>query len=84
MHRCRSSPCLNAGACVDLPDNFRCECRRGFTGLLCEADVDECETAQCVNGGLCVNEVISPLTIRLLDISSHSFGKVGDLILCRV
>jgi len=62
MHRCRSQPCHNDGACVDLPGNFRCDCPRGFTGLLCEADLNECATAPCVNYGLCVNEVIEIVT----------------------
>lgn len=34
---------------------FNCTCPVGFTGSLCEADVDECELSPCENKGACVN-----------------------------
>eukprot|EP01045_Picozoa_sp_COSAG04_P007767 COSAG04_NODE_414_length_14737_cov_79.200779_2_plen_423_part_00 len=32
---CASTPCLNAGGCVDLPDAFACNCLAGFRGDQC-------------------------------------------------
>uniref|UniRef100_A0A3B4WH66 EGF-like domain-containing protein n=1 Tax=Seriola lalandi dorsalis TaxID=1841481 RepID=A0A3B4WH66_SERLL len=34
---------------------FNCTCPAGFTGTLCEDDIDECEVNPCKNKGTCVN-----------------------------
>uniref|UniRef100_A0AAQ4RW20 Uncharacterized protein n=1 Tax=Gasterosteus aculeatus aculeatus TaxID=481459 RepID=A0AAQ4RW20_GASAC len=34
---------------------FNCSCLVGFTGTLCEDDINECEVNPCENRGMCVN-----------------------------
>lgn len=34
---CLLNPCKNGAHCQDLEDSFKCLCRNGFTGLLCES-----------------------------------------------
>lgn len=53
---CASSPCLNAGTCEDLFNSFSCACSAGWGGLLCEANIDDCQSSPCVHGD-CVDEV---------------------------
>ncbi|XP_066466997.1 protein crumbs homolog 2 [Tiliqua scincoides] len=53
---CASSPCLNAGTCLDLFNAFGCACRAGWEGLRCESNTDDCASSPCVHGR-CVDEV---------------------------
>lgn len=39
--------CLHNGTCVDLVGGFRCNCPPGYTGLHCEADINECRPGAC-------------------------------------
>ncbi|XP_035668225.1 von Willebrand factor D and EGF domain-containing protein-like [Branchiostoma floridae] len=59
LHQC---PCQNNGNCVIDPDmprgqgHYNCECP-GYTGALCEEEVDECASNPCENGATCSDEV---------------------------
>ncbi|XP_068742839.1 VPS10 domain-containing receptor SorCS1-like isoform X2 [Montipora capricornis] len=54
---CKSAPCKNGGICKTDNGTFTCKCHAGFTGHLCETDIDECKSpSPCKNGGTCVNE----------------------------
>ncbi|KAH3796462.1 hypothetical protein DPMN_150030, partial [Dreissena polymorpha] len=57
VNECGSSPCANDVPCIDLIGNFTCNCTgSGFTGRLCDEDIDECDTTQGVCGtGTCHN-----------------------------
>lgn len=35
-NECHSSPCLNNGRCLDLVNEYRCQCPFGWTGQRCE------------------------------------------------
>lgn len=51
-------PCLNNGKCIDLIADYECECTgTGFTGKICEVDIDECltENISCGGQGTCIN-----------------------------
>ncbi|NXP71101.1 CRUM1 protein, partial [Ramphastos sulfuratus] len=53
---CASSPCLNAGTCKDLFNSFSCACSAGWGGLVCESNIDDCQSNPCVHGD-CVDAV---------------------------
>ncbi|XP_029297315.1 LOW QUALITY PROTEIN: protocadherin Fat 4 [Cottoperca gobio] len=36
---------------------YACSCRPGYTGTLCETDINECQPSPCHNGGTCHNLV---------------------------
>ncbi len=37
--------------------NFVCSCEQGYTGSLCESDINECASNPCRNGGTCTDQV---------------------------
>jgi hypothetical protein len=51
---CAAHPCQNDGTCVALDDgDYACLCSPGFAGQNCERYADACESAPCLNGGTC-------------------------------
>ena len=54
---CQRSECLRRGPdCQVRRRSFTCDCAgTGFTGDVCNEDVDECADDGCRNGGLCTN-----------------------------
>ncbi|KNC80159.1 hypothetical protein SARC_07472 [Sphaeroforma arctica JP610] len=55
---CVAGPCAR-GLCEDQgsTSSFTCSCPAGYSGVLCEIDEDECESAPCKNGGTCTDAV---------------------------
>ncbi|PAV78411.1 hypothetical protein WR25_15182 isoform Q [Diploscapter pachys] len=50
--------CQHGGVCIydELKNNKTCECPKGYEGLFCEKDVDECKHySPCQNYGTCQN-----------------------------
>ncbi len=41
---CVSSPCFNMGHCEAVGESFRCLCLPGYTGILCEENINECSS----------------------------------------
>ena len=41
LDECASKPCQNKALCIDLVDEFRCECRPGYTGKLCDVNISK-------------------------------------------
>lgn len=44
---------------IDYTHHFRCICQKGFSGDLCDANIDECSSNPCTNGGTCVDKIDS-------------------------
>ena len=57
---CPIGYCQNSGECIATDDQkFTCLCKKGFTGLKCEENIDEClleGNAACA-GGTCVDQI---------------------------
>ena len=45
---------MHGGTCVDRPNSFTCDCASGWSGQLCQEQVDACATQPCHNNGTCV------------------------------
>ena len=41
--------------CVDGVDQYVCTCDQGFTGRVCEINVDDCEGFNCSGNGRCID-----------------------------
>ncbi|XP_077867832.1 uncharacterized protein LOC100372484, partial [Saccoglossus kowalevskii] len=55
---CLNNPCLHGGTCLPVDElNSTCICSGGYTGELCEIDIDECASNPCQNGGTCFDLV---------------------------
>ncbi|XP_071482117.1 uncharacterized protein [Diadema antillarum] len=58
IDECLSSPCLNNGTCFNEVNQFRCQCMSGWTGTMCEQDINEClndTLNNCSPNALCTN-----------------------------
>ncbi|KAI9540708.1 hypothetical protein NQZ68_038379 [Dissostichus eleginoides] len=56
---CTTNVCQNSGTCYRRNTQNMCVCAPGFTGQLCETDVDECQSNPCLNGATCLDGVAS-------------------------
>lgn len=51
VDECESSPCLSPyGLCIDHANGYGCYCVKGYTGELCEANIDDCASEPCIHG----------------------------------
>ncbi|KAL4236643.1 biological adhesion [Mactra antiquata] len=55
---CFEEPCLNGATCKPIPPySHECICPRGFTGVFCQENINECGGNPCLNGGICTDLV---------------------------
>uniref|UniRef100_A0A6P7FAR9 Protein eyes shut n=1 Tax=Diabrotica virgifera virgifera TaxID=50390 RepID=A0A6P7FAR9_DIAVI len=48
--------CANGGICEEGPgETFTCKCQTGWGGFLCDWEIDECLSAPCQNGAICID-----------------------------
>jgi hypothetical protein len=55
-----SMVCNNGGACVvtiDTTTESRCMCAAGFTGSLCQTNVNECLSNPCQHNAICIDKI---------------------------
>ncbi len=38
-------------------NSYTCMCKPGYRGVLCQTDIDECQSQPCTNGGTCTDLV---------------------------
>jgi Notch-like protein len=61
---CTNSSRTSTDLCEDFNNIrgtfFRCNCGTGYTGLVCENDVDECASTPCINGACFDSSSVSP------------------------
>lgn len=57
---CYSQPCQNGGSCSDAFAPialFVCTCPAGYSGVVCQTEIDECASSPCHHGGTCTDTV---------------------------
>lgn len=61
-HTCSDGACQHGATCTDLAalnNNALCTCASGYTGSLCEININDCASLPCRNGGTCNDGVNS-------------------------
>ena len=53
---CSNIPCKNGGQCLDVNDNFKCECQPNWLGKTCEEEIIKCSSNPCSVNGNCVDK----------------------------
>lgn len=51
----------NNGTCEDFGNSHLCICNEGYTGSYCAIELNECDSAPCLNGATCTDLVGSYL-----------------------
>ena len=64
INECDITPCLNGGTCTDLINGVSCECRPGFTGMMCG------ESKSLVHVAICFSNAV--IQIRLVVYHLHT------------
>ena len=54
---CLDANCVNFIACTDLGNDFKCYCKDGHTGKLCDVKIAKCDYNSCAERGSCVLDV---------------------------
>ena len=49
--------CSGRGPCIDGVATYTCHCNEGFTGLMCQTNIDDCVGVNCSGNGQCVDGV---------------------------
>jgi hypothetical protein len=52
-----SNDCANGASCVDGVGSYSCDCVVGYSGDLCQVDINECEDHACLNGANCLDGI---------------------------
>ena len=59
VNPCDAEPCGTTGFCSEVEAEepgdpmYECDCVTGWSGFLCDVDIDECLSLPCRNGGAC-------------------------------
>ena len=79
MQNCGTGGCVPLGTFTTSRDAFTCSCMDGFSGQLCEADVDECISSPCMNAGSCFESTTCPADE---DGGEAGCGPVDGMVQC--
>lgn len=58
FNQCNPNPC-NGYPCVDKINGYKCQCKDGYIGDLCQIEPDYCKDSPCKNNGTCSNSAES-------------------------
>ena len=78
---CTDAPCANNGTCIDQVAGYICLCACGFTGSLCEEDINDCDPNPCLHG-TCADGIASFTCDCIAGYGGHACG-IGKFEPCQ-
>ena len=51
--------CNGNGQCIDGTNSFICRCNTGYTGTLCDVNINDCTGVSCSGNGRCIDGINS-------------------------
>ncbi|KRX14085.1 Neurogenic locus notch -like protein [Trichinella nelsoni] len=69
--------CNGRGICENFATSWRCRCRKGYSGRLCEID-DWCNEFKCENGGTCAHSKNGPICLCTNETTGQHCEKGTD------
>ena len=80
VNPCDAEPCGTTGFCSEVEAEepgdpmYECDCVTGWSGFLCDVDIDECLSLPCRNGGACTGMAAENGVGYTCDCSGTGYG----------
>uniref|UniRef100_A0A4W3HHY4 Delta/notch like EGF repeat containing n=2 Tax=Callorhinchus milii TaxID=7868 RepID=A0A4W3HHY4_CALMI len=80
---CHSNQCQNSATCLDIQQgnnerNFTCVCAPGYTGDVCQTQVDHCVSQPCQNAATCMSRATGYSCLCPEDFTGPACGEKID------
>ncbi|KFB39688.1 crumbs [Anopheles sinensis] len=73
--------CHNGASCIEGPGlEYTCRCTEGYEGQYCDSEINECASAPCQNGAICIDKFASYICACSMGFSGANCEE--EIMLC--